>query len=55
MMKLKRIGYIYCLVAVLLLTPFPKYFGMWLFYVQIAHLVVMLTIGFSKGFTLFDI
>ena len=55
MEKIKRYVYWYCLIAILLLTPMPRYFGIWLFYVQMAHLIVLLCIGFSKGFTLWNI
>ena len=53
--KIKRIIFWYCLVAILLLTPLPKYFGIWLFYVQIVHLLILILIGFSKNFTLWKI
>jgi hypothetical protein len=53
--KIKRIIYFYCLIAILILMPLCKYFGVWLFYVQIGHLLALLLIGFSKGFTLWKI
>jgi hypothetical protein len=55
MEKIKRIMYWYCLIAILIITPLPKYFGMWLFVVQVAHFVMLLIIGFSKNFTLWKI
>lgn len=55
MKKIKRYIYWYCLITILILTPMPKYFGLWLFYIQLAHLVILIIIGFSKGFTLWDI
>ena len=55
MEKIKRIMYWYCLIAILIIIPLPKYFGMWLFVVQVAHFVMLLIIGFSKNFTLWKI
>jgi hypothetical protein len=53
--KIKRFIYWYCLAAVLILTPIPKYFGVEWFFVQLFHLLIMLLIGFSKKFTLWEI